>query len=148
MDGPSFVQNQSNFLTYMLNHSHWLKMCYLVLFVNRKGIAVPISLYEKLHGWSTGTLEERNKATSHSIITYDGNDKFMFQLITFMLSKNMSTWPSILNAFAGLSATWVFDLVYPKESVKTLTFLQKFVAKVEDDWKTPESILSFASKVL
>lgn len=56
-------------------------------------------------------------------------------------------WKSLATAYAGLLAThYVFNLRYPKKQTKTMTFMQKFVCKLEDDLKTPEAVLNFWSK--
>ncbi len=112
-------------------------------------LAIPVLLREKVDD----LLVKRSKGTklpATATITYE--QERVTPSTTFNIyveNELVGTWPTLLKAFAGLLATYyVFDLAYPRQSVKTLTFLQKFVANLPDDSKTPEMVLTLASKVL
>lgn len=112
-------------------------------------LSIPVLLQEKVDD----LLVKKSKGTklpATAIITYEQERITPSTTYNIYVEKELvGTWPTLLKAFAGLLATYyVFDLAYPKQCLKTLTFLQKFVAKIPDDCKTPEMVLTFASKVL
>ena len=70
----------------------------------------------------------------------------VFQI--FVEKVKIGEWNSLPTAYMGLLAVhYVFHLSYPRTYTKTLTFLQKYVAKLNDQTRKPDAVLNFLTKL-
>ena len=89
-----------------------------------------------------------NPTIASAVVVASSRDMANSKFDIYVEKVKIGEWNSLPAAYMGLLAVhYVFHLSYPRTCSKTLTFMQKYVAKLHDQTRTPDAVLNFWTKL-